>query len=82
MMTGIGPFGPIEMGGMFTVLKVRAGLAADDYRDPGWYRYPEGTVARRVAFDPAYAVPDSMGHGEHVKNDIPRMDMPDMNHGQ
>ena len=45
MMTGAGPFGPIEMGGMFTVLKVREGLARDDYRDPGWYRHPPGTVA-------------------------------------
>lgn len=24
MMTGTGPYGPIEMGGMFTTLKVRA----------------------------------------------------------
>lgn len=45
MMSGQGPFGPIEMGGMFTTLKVRAGMAADDYRDPGWYRHPKGTVA-------------------------------------
>jgi FtsP/CotA-like multicopper oxidase with cupredoxin domain len=45
MMTGKGPFGPIEMGGMFTVMKVRAGLAKHDYRDPGWYDHPEGTVA-------------------------------------
>ncbi|MGE3936943.1 MAG: multicopper oxidase family protein, partial [Rhodospirillaceae bacterium] len=28
MMTGFGPFGPLEMGGMFTVVKVRPGLAA------------------------------------------------------
>ena len=27
MMTGFGQFGPIEMGGMFTVMKVREGLA-------------------------------------------------------
>uniref|UniRef100_UPI001953FEDF hypothetical protein n=1 Tax=Enterobacter hormaechei TaxID=158836 RepID=UPI001953FEDF len=33
MMTGDGPFGPVEMGGMFTVVKVREGLAAGDYRD-------------------------------------------------
>jgi FtsP/CotA-like multicopper oxidase with cupredoxin domain len=46
MMTGFGQFGPIEMGGMFTVVKVREGLAANDYKDPGWYRHPEGTVAR------------------------------------
>ena len=45
MMTGTGPFGPIEMGGMFTVLKVREGLARNDYRDPGWYKHPAGTVA-------------------------------------
>ena len=49
MMTGTGPFGPIEMGGMFTVMKVREGLGVDDYADPGWYRHPEGTVARKVS---------------------------------
>ena len=45
MMTGFGQFGPMEMGGMFSVIKVREGLAADDYRDPGAYRHPAGTVA-------------------------------------
>ncbi|RYZ68367.1 MAG: copper oxidase [Proteobacteria bacterium] len=47
MMAGQGPFGPIEMGGMFTVLKVRATL--DSYADPGWYTYPPGSVARKVS---------------------------------
>jgi FtsP/CotA-like multicopper oxidase with cupredoxin domain len=46
MMSGSGPFGPIEMGGMFTVVKIREGLARGDYKDPGWYEHPEGTVAR------------------------------------
>jgi manganese oxidase len=46
MMTGTGPFGPIEMGGMFTTLKVRANLGANDYRDPGHFAHPPGTVAR------------------------------------
>ncbi len=46
MMTGTGPFGPVEMGGMFTVLKVRAGITS--YVDPGWYKHPSGTVARKV----------------------------------
>jgi manganese oxidase len=46
MMTGAGPFGPLEMGGMFTVVKVREGLARNDYKDPGWYKHPPGTVAR------------------------------------
>ncbi len=45
MMAGSGPFGPIGMGGMFTTLKVREGLAPHDYRDPGWYRQPQGTSA-------------------------------------
>jgi FtsP/CotA-like multicopper oxidase with cupredoxin domain len=45
MMTGQGPFGPIEMGGMFTVMKVREGLARGDYKDPGWYKHPRGTIA-------------------------------------
>jgi hypothetical protein len=33
------------MGGMFSVVKVREGLSATDYADPGWYEHPEGTVA-------------------------------------
>jgi manganese oxidase len=45
MMSGRGPFGPLEMGGMFTVVKIREGLARGDYKDPGWYRHPQGTVA-------------------------------------
>jgi hypothetical protein len=49
MMTGTGQFGPIEMGGMFTVMKIREGLGRDDYSDPGPYRFPDGTVAYEVA---------------------------------
>jgi hypothetical protein len=49
MMTGFGQFGPLEMGGMFSVVKVREGLARDDYQDPGPYKNPEGTVAYEVA---------------------------------
>jgi manganese oxidase len=48
MMTGQGPYGPMEMGGMFTVVKIREGLARNDYKDPGWYKHPAGTVAYRV----------------------------------
>jgi hypothetical protein len=40
-----GPFGPIEMGGMFTSFKVRKNLGANDYGDPGWYQQPKGTRA-------------------------------------
>jgi FtsP/CotA-like multicopper oxidase with cupredoxin domain len=38
-----GPFGYIDMGGMFTLIKVRN--AIETYEDPGWYKNPEGTVA-------------------------------------
>ncbi|TAL79442.1 MAG: copper oxidase [Beijerinckiaceae bacterium] len=51
MMTGTGQFGPIEMGGMFTVMKIREGLARDDYKDPGPYKNPPGTVAHAVDAD-------------------------------
>ncbi|MGA0610485.1 multicopper oxidase family protein [Caldimonas sp. KR1-144] len=45
MMTGTGPFGPLEMGGMFSVVKVRDDVKPGDYKDPGWYRHPQGSVA-------------------------------------
>ncbi|HYR25810.1 MAG TPA: copper oxidase [Aquabacterium sp.] len=45
MMTGQGPFGPVAMGGMFSVVKVRDDVKTGDYRDPGPYRHPAGTLA-------------------------------------
>ena len=45
MMTGFAQFGPVEMGGMFSVVKVREGLSKTDYKDPGWFKHPAGTVA-------------------------------------
>jgi hypothetical protein len=45
MMTGDGPFGSVEMGGMFSVLKVRRNQKPGDYSNPGWYQHPPGTVA-------------------------------------
>ncbi len=45
MMTGTGPFGPVGMGGMFSVIKVRKDQKPGDYRDPGWYKHPPGEVA-------------------------------------
>ena len=53
MMTGAGPFGSVEMGGMFSVLKVRREQKAGDYKDPGWYKHPEGTVAFEWTGPPA-----------------------------
>jgi FtsP/CotA-like multicopper oxidase with cupredoxin domain len=46
MMAGEGPHGPIAMGGMFTLVKIRDGLTS--YEDPGWYKPPPGTIARKV----------------------------------
>ena len=57
MMTGYAQFGPVEMGGMFSVLKVREGLASGDYKDPGWYKHPQGTVAHLVDERDAAAAP-------------------------
>uniref|UniRef100_UPI00374C8B0C multicopper oxidase family protein n=1 Tax=Rhodoferax sp. TaxID=50421 RepID=UPI00374C8B0C len=37
MMGGSGPYGALEMGGMFSTVKVRADQPPGDYRDPGWY---------------------------------------------
>ena len=78
MMTGTGPYGAIEMGGMFTTLKVRADLKPDDYRDPPWYTQPPGTQsfeyagpaptpARASAPEaaPAASVRKPTGHGAH-----------------
>ena len=53
MMTGFGQFGPLEMGGMFTVVKVREDLAVGDYKDPGPYKFPPGTVAYEFNGDAA-----------------------------
>jgi FtsP/CotA-like multicopper oxidase with cupredoxin domain len=45
MTAGAGPYGNIDMGGMFTVVKIRADLAHGDYRDPGWYKPPKDSTA-------------------------------------
>ena len=44
MVGGQGPFGTIDMGGMFTILKVRERRDGDG--DPGWYALPAGSQAR------------------------------------
>lgn len=43
MRGGPGPFSYIDMGGMFTLLKVREQPRAEDAQ--GWYAHPPGTVA-------------------------------------
>ena len=56
MVGGPGKHDYITMGGMFTVLKVRARLTG--YRDPGWYENPPGTLATLA--DPAELAADGI----------------------
>ena len=88
MMGGKGPFGPLDMGGMFTVLKVRDDLAVGDYGDPGWYPSPKGSVATRVSQDPNFGNPQRLGSSPSRQtpsppgDDMPDMpNMPGMKHG-
>lgn len=79
MMIGKGPFGNLEMGGMFTVVKVRDGLALGDYRDPGWYRNPPGTLARRISEDADFGSPARRGPAP--PSETAPVDHSRMNHG-
>jgi hypothetical protein len=66
MMTGTGPFGAIGMGGMFSVVKVRDQLARGDFKDPGPYPHPPGTVASEYTAEaprPARASAPAAGTG-------------------
>ena len=47
MTVGRGPFGPIGMGGMFTVVKIREHLSGN--ADPGWYNSDDVPRAHRVS---------------------------------
>jgi FtsP/CotA-like multicopper oxidase with cupredoxin domain len=57
MTQGNGPYGPMGMGGMMTLLKIRAGLKGD--ADPGWYSGSDVPRARRVS------TPVMDGHEHH-----------------
>jgi len=47
MRSATGPFAPIEMGGMFTLIKVRDRVAGADPK--AWYAHPTGTVADKAS---------------------------------
>ncbi len=53
MMAGQGPFGSVEMGGMFTVLKVRRDQQPGDYARPGLVQAPGRHGGLRVHRRPA-----------------------------
>ena len=57
MMMGKGPYGNLEMGGMFTTVKVRDDIQPGDYRDPGWYEAPKASIAKRVSADVNFGTP-------------------------
>ena len=71
MMTGQGPFGPVGMGGMFSVVKVRDDQMPGDYADPGPYAHPPGTLASEYTADPGEAAraaaPAEDAHTLHVR---------------
>jgi manganese oxidase len=52
-----GPYGVIEMGGMFTIFKVRDEITKGS--EMSWYHQPSGTSARAVSID---EVPQSIRH--------------------
>lgn len=74
MVGGAGPYSKIDMGGMFTILKVYPDI--DSYQDPGWYRQPDGTRAAAVdwreveANAPVYGQPPvaPVPHGNHAEH--------------
>ena len=72
MMTGQGPFGGVEMGGMFSVLKVRQDQAPGDYSSPPWYRHPSGSVAYEwTGALPAAATEPAPGKGSMPSAGVP-----------
>ncbi|MBS0552637.1 MAG: copper oxidase, partial [Proteobacteria bacterium] len=78
MMTGQGPFGAVEMGGMFTVLKVRREQKPGDYSDPGWFRHPPDTVAHEWTGAPLAEAPRSRSAGGRAMRrvqDAPTVEM-------
>lgn len=60
MVGGKGPFSSIDMGGMFTILKVRDNPATEDGK--GWYAHPAGSVTDKA--DPARMKADGVDPDE------------------
>ena len=71
MMTGTGPFGGIEMGGMFTLVKVREGLAANDYRIPAGTSIPKAPWPTRSMPAQAGEPPRQTGEARPAEDEMP-----------
>ncbi len=73
MMTGQGPFGSVEMGGMFSMVKVRKDQPDNDYSDPGWFDHPPGTVAYEWTGEVPAPTRSSSAGGQSMKRaQVPR----------
>jgi manganese oxidase len=63
MLGGQGPYGPIDMGGMFTLIKIRDDI--DYNRDPGWYTVgPRTWRVDSMSTTPAQPPRGHEGHGK------------------
>jgi FtsP/CotA-like multicopper oxidase with cupredoxin domain len=73
----------IDMGGLFTIVKVRENLTS--YDDPGWYENPPGTLASLASNDELLRdlgqIPDAKPMDKNMKMDHMNMDNMDMKHG-
>ena len=73
----------IDMGGMFTIVKVRENLTS--YDDPGWYENPPGTLASLASNAELQRdlgqIPEARPMDKNIKMDHMNMDHMDMKHG-
>jgi hypothetical protein len=73
----------IDMGGMFTVVKVRENLTS--YDDPGWYENPPGTLASLASNDELQRdlgrIPETKPMENKMKMDHRNMDHMHMQNG-
>ena len=73
----------IDMGGMFTIVKVRENLTS--YEDPGWYENPPGTLTSLASNDELQRdlgkIPEAEPMDKNMKMDHMNMDYMDMKHG-
>jgi len=79
-----GKYDYIDMGGMFTIVKVRENLTS--YDDPGWYETPPGTLAILASNDELQRdlgqIPDAKPSDEGMKMDHGSLDHMNKDHVQ
>ena len=79
-----GKYDYIDMGGMFTIVKVRQNLT--NYDDPGWYETPPGTLASPASNDELQRdlgqIPDAKPAEKEMKMDHGNMHHMNMDHAE